>query len=52
MLNFSEERRVLAMPGEFERGRILISNTMRRRDEPVDGRVELGPVEGVVIEPA
>lgn len=52
MLNFSQDRHLLPLPADFERGRIVISSAMTRRDEAVAGRVELGPVEGVVIEPA
>jgi alpha-glucosidase len=50
MLNFSDEQRVLSLPPEARRGRLLLSSNPDRSLHPVSDSIDLAPVEGIVLE--
>ena len=50
MLNFSDEQRVLSLPPEAPRGRLLLSSNPDRSLHPVSDSIDLAPVEGIVLE--
>jgi alpha-glucosidase len=52
LLNFSGTIQHYIVPAELSAGRITLSTLLDRDDEPVRGRVELRPSEGVIINSA
>jgi alpha-glucosidase len=52
LLNFSGIAQHYILPADLSAGKITLSTQLDRDDEPVEGRVELRPSEGVIIDSA